>query len=202
MRFPCVFRTNVVLALLWVGVGCFSPVNRPAERSAIDQQVTSAAVRACVAELDLSGIEQSRSYFLKVSAPSGTDFEWVRAALAERLLAKGFQVVRDPERSQGTLEATVAFAGTDLAMMLIGIPLFVPGSPVAFGDISVYKSTTMTGRVQLGLQVWDESGRLAYAVPDARASRFFKNLWFPTVIGPFLRTDLEDFREPGKESAE
>ncbi|MEQ8762835.1 MAG: hypothetical protein RL885_02840 [Planctomycetota bacterium] len=176
--------------------GCFSPYMTQPGRTGIEQQVTSAAIQACVAQLDTTAIDRRFQYRLTVSTLADVDAEWVRACVQERLFRDGVRVTDGV--AAGHIEVAVAFAGADYESTLIGIPLFLPGTPIAFGDISLYKSNTQTGRARMSLQVWIDS-RLAMVTPEVQDSRYFKNESFLTVIGSFISTDLPGFREPGDE---
>lgn len=190
----------VLLALLvLLQAGCFAPVKSAPVRSSVDQQVTTSAVRAAVAAFDLGALETGALYAVRVDAPAGADADWIRGALEARLLAQGFHVTGEAEEATHRLVALVPYAGSDLERTLIGIPLLVPGLPASLGDLSVYKSSTLTGRAALRLQVRDAGGRLVTRVPTSRASRYVQNLTFLTFIGAFLRTDVEDFVSPGSE---
>lgn len=194
------FRVTPVLLLPTLLVGCFSPFMAIPGRSAIDQQVTAEAIRAAVNDLELEGLPEG-TFEVRVSAPREADVDWVAACARDRLSRDGHRVA-DKGKSTHTFEVTVAHAASDLEQTLIGIPLFIPGVPVAFGDISLYKSNTLTGRARLGAHVYDRSGRLTLLVPETQESRFFKNESFFTFIGAFIRTDVDEFVEPGDEDPE
>lgn len=190
--------TLVALALF--GAGCFAPAKSPPSRPSIDQQVTTAAVRAAVEDFDLSSLETEAAYAVRVAAPAGADIEWIRSSLEARLLAQGFRIASDPDTATHRLVALVPYAGSELEKTLIGIPVLVPGLPVSLGELSFYSSSTLTGRAALRLQVRDDEGRLATRVPTRRASRYVQNMTFFTFIGSFLRTNVEDFVAPGNEA--
>ena len=170
-------------------------------RSAIEQQVTSEAVRAAVDGLELGSLQRV-PYQVRVSAAADVDREWVTVCVRDRLVAEGHTVlakvgpVLDPTH---VIDLTVSHAATDLEATLIGIPLFVPGVPVAFGDLSLYKSDTITGRARLGAHIFDPGGRLVATVDEVQRSRFFRNETFLTFIGAFIRSNISDFVEPGEE---
>ncbi len=192
-RLSC-FGSMVALSLL---TGCYSPMMTQPGRTAIEQQVTAAAIQACVDQLDTRDIDRAVAYRLSVSTLEDVDLDWVRACVQDRLFRDGIRVTEDPT-ALGHIEAVVAFAGADYESTLIGIPLFVPGTPVALGDISLYKSRTQIGRARLALHVWRE-GHLALIVPEVQDSRYFKNESYLTVIGSFVSTNIADFRAPGDE---
>ncbi|MEM7163932.1 MAG: hypothetical protein AAF581_00625 [Planctomycetota bacterium] len=188
-------RLACAATLLAVG-GCFAPLKDVRARSALEQQVTSSAITAAVAKLDLEQLERSLQYSLAVRAPEHSDRESVRGALESHLLDSGFEVRRNSD-STVLLEATVDYAGSDAESFLLGLPLVVPGLTWSI-DISIYKSTTITGRAQLGLSVWDSEGRLVRRIPSAQATRFFQNYTWFSAFGAFIDTDVEGFRVPGQ----
>lgn len=190
--------SRYTLVSLFLGLlatsGCFAPLKEVRARSALEQQVTSAAIKAAVAELDLAALERSLNYVLEVRAPENSDRESVRGALETHLLDNGFNVRRTVDEAV-ILEATVDFAGSDSESFLLGIPLVIPGLTWTL-DISVYKSTTLTGRAQLGLSVWDSEGRLVRRIPPAQATRFFQNYTWFSAFGSFIDTNVEGFERP------
>jgi len=173
---------------------CFAPAKPPPAFPAIEQQVTSAAVSAAVAGIDLDGLETHRPYRVHVTAAWDAEKGVVRAALEQRLAEAGYRVVREDAPGVAVLEAVVSHAGSDIETSLLGIPLFVPGLPIAFGDISVWKSSTVTGRARLGIHVWDPEQRFEQVIDPAQADRKVMNFSVFTFIGPFLYTDVESYR--------
>ena len=83
-------------------------------------------------------------------------------------------------------------AGVDAEATLIGIPFVVPGLPVAFGDISLYKSSTVTGRARLELSAWSPERRKVAVAPPTQASRYYRNVTVLTFIGPFRFSNLDE----------
>jgi hypothetical protein len=189
-----------IAALLLLPVfcgGCFAPLKTLINASAIEQQMTSAAVARCVDGLDLEGIDPSRPYALQVAAPSGVDTSLIRAELARRLADA--QIRLQPETARrATLSRSplllveLPVAGVDAEATLIGIPFVVPGLPVAFGDISLYKSSTVTGRARLELSAWSPERRKVAVAPPTQASRYYRNVTVLTFIGPFRFSNLDE----------
>jgi len=172
---------------------CFAPVKPPPAFPAVEQQVTSAAVSAAVARIDFDGLETHRPYRVQVTAAWDAEKGVVRAALEQRLAEAGYRVVREEAPGVALLEAVVSHAGSDIETSLLGVPIFVPGLPLAFGDISLWKSSTVTGRARLGIHVWDADARFEHAIAPAQADRKITNFSFFTFIGPFLYTDVESY---------
>ena len=192
-------RSSIAALLLLpvFGDGCFAPLKTLINASAIEQQMTSAAVARCVDGLDLEGIDPSRPYALQVAAPSGVDKALIRAELARRLADA--QIRLQPETSRrATLSRSplllveLPVAGVDAEATLIGIPFVVPGLPVAFGDISLYKSSTVTGRARLELSAWSPERRKVAVAPPTQASRYYRNVTVLTFIGPFRFSNLDE----------
>ena len=186
-----------ILLLPLLGDGCFAPLKNLVAPSAIEQQMASAAVARAVDGLDLRGIDPSKRYALQVAAPTGVDTALIRARLARRLADA--EVRLQPETSRRAtlsrsplLLAELPVAGVDVEATLIGIPFVVPGLPVAFGDISLYKSSTVTGRARLELSAWSEDRQEVAVVPPTQASRYYRNVTLLTFVGPFRFSDLDE----------
>ena len=188
---------DLALLTLLLTTGCFSPAKIQTHRSAIDQQVTAAAVRAAVAELDLELLDRAPTYRLQMSGLADSDLDWVRVCLRRRLGELGIVTTESDRPESMVLEASVDFAGSDVESTLIGFPIYVPGSASPVADVSLYKSTTQTGRARLGLMVWTPEGRLLQSIPDVQATRYFTNMTYLTFFGEFISTDLEEFAAPG-----
>jgi len=177
--------------------GCFAPLKNLVDASAMEQQMRSAAITRCVDQLDVRGIDPGKRYALQVAAPSGVDTALLRARLAQRLADAEIRL--QPETSsRKTLAASpmilavMPVAGVDTEATLIGIPFVVPGLPVAFGDISLYKSSTVTGRARLELSAWSPERRRVAVAPPAQASRYYRNVTVLTFVGPFRFSDLDE----------
>ncbi|MEM7264049.1 MAG: hypothetical protein AAF488_18835 [Planctomycetota bacterium] len=194
-------RLSLTAMLLLCLSGCFSPDKTIPGRTAIDQQVTSAAICAAIEELDLSGVDPERDYWIHVTGPRDIDSGWVGTCLRRRMARDGFDIYYDQKPNRLRLEAVVDHAASDLESTLLGVPLNLPGVG-NFGDVSLYKSATQTGRASIGLLIWGESGKLDHVVPSVRASRFFLNETYLTFIGSFVRTNLEGYVPPGQENRE
>ena len=221
-------RTWLLAPALLALVACYAPQQTPPTRGALEQQVVAEAIRATVDMLHLKtlGLSPEGRYAVTVSGLRGTDRGWVKACLEQRLIRNGFRVVQVGAEEPGEdgspvprvgvertlpagvagvtsaritrLEAAVAYAGYDLERSLIGFPLIVPGLPVAFGSLSLYESTTVTGRARIGLRAWD-GPLLLVALPEVQESRYHRVMTYLTVLGPFRSTDVPTWSEPGDE---
>jgi hypothetical protein len=184
--------------------GCFSPIFHPEYRSAIEQQMISEAIERCVESLELPGTDPRAAYALRIAAPTGVDTALIRARLEQRLAEAQIRVQpektppRKPSRTP-TLVAVVAYAGMDAEATLIGIPFIVPGIPVALGDISLYKSSTLTGRARVELSAWSANHEKVGTAPPSEASRYYRNFTVLTFIGPFRSSNLDERPLPGDE---
>jgi hypothetical protein len=185
------------VASLLLCTGCFAPIKVLVEPSALEQQMASVAVERCVNGLEIEQIDPAKRYALRVAAPPGVDTALIRARLEQRLADANIRI--QPETSKRAmlsrspmLLAVLEVAGVDAEATLIGIPFVVPGMPVAFGDISLYKSSTLTGRARLELSVWSEDRRELVVIPPTQASRYYRNVTFLTFIGPFRFSNLEE----------
>jgi hypothetical protein len=169
----------------------------------MEQQMRSAAITRCVAELEIESIEPGKRYALEIAAPTGVDTALIRARLQQRLAEAQIELqpetaTRDTLRRSPTLLAVIPVAGTDTEATLIGVPFVVPGLPVSLGDISLYKSSTLTGRASLELSVWSPDRKKIGVVPGTYGSRYYRNVTVLTFIGPFRFSNL-DAPLPGEE---
>jgi len=180
--------------------GCFSPILHPEYPSAIEQEMTSMAIRRSVAGIALPELDRRTQYVLRVAAPTGIDTALIRARLEQRLAAAQIRVRAEPApRGSPTLLAVVPFAGVDVEATLFGVPFVVPGLPVALGDISLYKSSTLTGRARVELSVWSAQRDEVAVAPPSEASRYYRNVTVLTFLGPFRSSNLEEGPLPGDE---
>jgi hypothetical protein len=187
----------VFLALL--GSGCFAPLKDLENSSAIEQEMTSAAIARSVAALQAEALDARSIYLLRIAAPTGVDTALIRARVQERLAKAGIRLQPETAARGPVLLAVVPFAGADVEATLIGIPFVVPGLPVGLGDISLYKSSTVTGRARVELSAWSADRERVTTVPATEASRYFRNVTVLTFIGPFRFTNLDEKPLPGNE---
>jgi hypothetical protein len=177
--------------------GCFAPLKELENATAIEQEMTSAAISRSIAGLQVDGIDPQHRYSLRIAAPTGVDTALIRARLQERLGEAHIRLQSEtstPEKAPRgpSLLAVVPFAGVDAEATLFGIPFVVPGLPVALGDISLYKSSTLTGRARVELSAWTTDREPAANVSAAEASRYYRNWTVLTFIGPFRSTNLDE----------
>ena len=184
-------------ASLLLCTGCVAPIKVLVAPSAIEQQMANVAVERCVNGLEIQQIDPAKRYALRVAAPPGVDTTLIRARLEQRLADANIRI--QPETAKRAmlsrspmLLAVLEVAGVDAEATLIGIPFVVPGMPVAFGDVSLYKSSTLTGRARLELSVWSEDRRELAVIPPTEASRYYRNITVLTFIGPFRFSNLEE----------
>jgi hypothetical protein len=195
--------THTFAASLLLCTGCFAPIKTLVEPSAIEQQMANEAITRCVDALAIDQIDPAPRYALRVAASTGVDSALIRARLEQRLADANIRLHPDTARratlrSSPTLLAVLPVAGVDLEATLIGIPFVVPGMPVALGDVSVYKSSTLTGRARLELSVWSSDRREIAVIPATQASRYYRNVTVMTFIGPFVSSNLDE-PLPGEE---
>jgi hypothetical protein len=159
--------------------------------------MTSAAISRSVAALQVDAIDPRNAYLLRIAAPTGVDTALIRARLQQRLAEARIRLAPETSSRGPALLAVVPFAGVDWEATLLGVPFAVPGLPVGLGDISLYKSSTVTGRARVELTAW-RADRAQVTVPASEASRYYRNVTFLTFIGPFRFTDLDE-PLPGEE---
>ena len=181
-----------VLALILPA--CFAPLKQVSGRTAIDQQLTSAAISRAVDKLDLDLESLGDRYRIVVTAPNQVDTQWVKACLERRLQREGVPKGQKDSQELPTLEAVVAYAGSDVEGVLWGIPLVYPPIVTPFGHISLWKSDTQLGRARIGLFLWDGKGNLIREVPETEGKAYINNQTYLTLFGPFMFTDLEDLK--------
>ncbi len=190
-------------ALVLSFTGCFSPVKDLHNAAAIEQEMTSAALSRSIEAIDVSAIDPGSPYVLEIAAPTGIDTALIRARLQHRLAEAQIRVLPDtrslPPARGPMLLAVVPFAGVDVESTLYGVPFVVPGMPVSLGDISLYKSSTVTGRARVELSAWTEDRTQVARVPPTEASRYYRNVTVLTFIGPFRFSNLHEEPLPGDE---
>ena len=192
------------IAVALLSTGCFAPLKELQNASAIEQEMTSAAIARSVASLQVEGIDRRRPYVLRIAAPTGVDTALIRAQLEERLAMAEIRIERETSKPEAaprgpSLLAVVPYAGVDSEAILIGVPFVVPGLPVALGDISLYKSSTVTGRARVELSAWSADRARVAAFPAAEASRYYRNVTILTFLGPFRFSNLDEPPFPGDE---
>ncbi|TMA31990.1 MAG: hypothetical protein E6J87_14225 [Deltaproteobacteria bacterium] len=192
------------MAVALLASGCFAPLKQLVNASAIEQEMTSEAIERSVASLQVEGIDHRPPYVLRIAAPTGVDTALIRARLQERLAQAEIRLQPETSKPEATprgptLLAVVPYAGVDSEATLIGVPFVVPGLPVAMGDISLYKSSTVTGRARVELSAWSADHAPVAALPAAEASRYYRNVTFLTFFGPFRFSNLDEDPLPGDE---
>lgn len=189
----------VVVGFVWLG-GCFAPVKKIAERTALEQQVVAAAVFRAVEAIPIEDAGLEGTYRVEVNSPDGVDGHLVKSILYKRLFEAGIGITENESHRVPRLLAHVVYAGSDLEYSLIGFPLYIPGIPIVFGTLSVYSAETQRGRARIRISIWDEEQTLLSQVPrSVDGTSYFKNETFLMFIGPFLGTDMADFLTPGEE---
>ncbi len=186
--------TVVAVVLALILPACFAPLKQVSGRTAIDQQLTSTAISRAVDKLECDLEPLGNRYRIVVTAPNHVDTRWVKTCLERRLQSEGAPGGQADSKELPTLEAVVAFAGSDVEGVLWGIPLFYPTFAVPFGHISLWKSETQLGRARIGLLLWDENGKLLREVPEADGEAYINNQTFFIFFGPFVFTDLKDLK--------
>ena len=73
------------MAVALLASGCFAPLKQLVNASAIEQEMTSAAIERSVASLQVEGIDHRPPYAPRIAAPTGVDTALIRARLRERL---------------------------------------------------------------------------------------------------------------------
>jgi len=182
-----------------LSIGCFAPLKDLQNASAIEQEMASVAITRSVEALDVDEIDRKPPYLLRIAAPAGVDTALIRARLEQRLARADIRLADESSTHEATLLAVVPFAGTDSEATLVGFPFAVTGLPIAFGDISLYKSSTVTGRARVELSAWTADRVQVTSAPPVEASRYFRNVTLLTFIGPFRFTNLDEGPRPGEE---
>jgi len=69
------------MAVALLASGCFAPLKQLVNASAIEQEMTSAAIERSVASLQVEGIDHRPPYAPRIAAPTGVDTALIRARL-------------------------------------------------------------------------------------------------------------------------
>ncbi len=105
---------------------------------------------------------------------------------------------RVSERMSGTVATVRPDVGLEEAAAQL-VSSILGCLPVALGDISFYKSSTVTGRARVELSAWSADHAPVAALPAAKASRYYRNVTFLTFFGPFRFSNLDEESLPGDE---
>lgn len=169
--------------------GCFNPTLRVDGRTALEQQLTRTAILRAITELPIHQSVLEGRWKIDVVSPSGDDKDWTRTLLRQRLEALGANVSTDVAAKLPTVEATVAFAGSDVDNFVVGVPL--PGT-MGTASISFFHENVQRGRARIRLNFWDAGGTRIAQTPSSSGEAHYGDMFFLTFIGPFSFTDLDD----------
>lgn len=185
--------------------GCFNPTLKVDGRTAIEQQLTRAAIQRAIAELPIHRSVLEGRWKVESVGPDLKDDPWTRAMVRQRLVKAGARISTDPAEKLPVVQATLMFAGSDMDSFVAGVPL--PGTMGA-ASLSFYHENVERGRARVRLNFWDADGKLVAQTPAGVGEAHYGDYFILTFIGPFSFTDLNDvatygrFAEKGKDARE
>ncbi|MCB9881891.1 MAG: hypothetical protein H6834_08885 [Planctomycetes bacterium] len=187
-------RTSFAFGLaLFLLPGCFSPTHRIAQRTALEQQLTSLAIDRAVAALQLADANLPDYLRLEVVGPTDVPTAYVRHRVERELARLGTRVAETPHGTYPSLEIEVAVAGNDLENTLVGIPLSTTGGGVPVADVSLFKVESQYGRARLSAILRKPDGEILTIAEDVGGSSSHSMWTVLTFIGPFINTDVDEF---------
>ena len=167
----------VTVAIL---VSCSAVRESNTERTATEQLLLSHAVRASLAEIDLSPVD-GKKVFLDTAHMKAIDQEFVVGEIRARLLSAGAALMEAAEDAGLVVEARSAALGTDQSSINFGVPA-IPIPIPAVGiiqtpELALLKNQRQDGVASLALVGRDRStGRMVFEV-EPMVGRAIKSDW-------------------------
>lgn len=169
--------SGAVLSLL---TACSTVRETNTERTATEQLLLSYAVRAALAEVDLSPVD-GRTLYLDASHLKTVDQEFVVGELRARLLSAGAALVDTADIAELMVEARSAALGIDQSKINIGVPA-IPIPVPAVGilqtpELPLLKNERQDGLFSLALIARDRTtGRLVFSL-EPKLGRAIRSDW-------------------------
>lgn len=170
----------IAVATMAISVSCSAVRETNTERTATEQLLLSHAVRASLAEIDLSPVD-GKKVFLDTVHMKAIDQEFVVGEIRARLLGAGAALLDTAEDAELVVEARSAALGTDQSTINIGVPA-IPIPVPAVGiiqtpELPLLKNQRQDGVSSLALVGRDRStGRLVFEV-EPKFGRAIKSDW-------------------------
>ena len=180
-------RAMAITCVAALAVGCFNPAVEIYQRSALEQQLTRAAIWRTIQRLAVHKAALEGKWKVMVLAPNPRDESWIRGALILRLYDLGVNVVRGEHPDASTIVAGVVYAGMDIDNFAVGIP--IPG-----GDgraLAFYQSVTERGRAQMFLSFMDAQGAPIGTTDPVERDAHYTAIYVLTAFGPLALTDID-----------
>ena len=187
-----VFYLGLLFALL---AGCFNPAMMVDGRTALEQELTRAAIFRAVKQLPIHKNVLQGRWKIAVVSPDSDDDSWTRTLLRQHLALQGANIVTNTTENLPVVEAVVQFAGSDIDNFIVGIP--IPGS-MGNSSFGFYHDSSEKGRAHIQLNFWTSDGKLLAHTPAALGEAHYSEITVLTFIGPFSFTDLRDVKIYGR----
>lgn len=182
------------LSAAFVLAGCTiarSPANWIEQRTAIEQLLFSQAVERSLSRMNLP-LPPGASMSIDVVAPSPALYlTFVRDAVAKRLGAQGFRVLKDEKDAMYRVRVLAQSLGTEQGKNLIGLPAMQSALlPISTPEIALFKDEHSQALVRLLLDVSEAAtGRHILSTPWYEGSTHYNQYTVLVVLG-FRWTNL------------
>lgn len=134
-----------IISVAFLLAGCTSRTVSNTPRTAIEQLLLSTAVDKALDKVSLPGVTDKKVY-LNFSNLQSYDSEYVKSAFEASVAATGAVIVKEPQDADYTIEISCGGLGNEYKDTLLGIPaLPVPGSPMSFPELAIWKSVEQDG---------------------------------------------------------
>ena len=186
------FYLGLLSALL---AGCFNPAMMVDGRTALEQELTRAAIFRAVKQLPIHKNVLQGRWKITVVSPDSNDDSWTHAQLRQHLVLLGADIATKTMENLPEVEAIVQFAGSDIDNFIIGIP--IPGT-MGNSSFGFYHDSSEKGRARVQLNFWTAEGKLLAQTPVALGEAHYTDITVLTFIGPFSFTNLHDVKSYGR----
>ena len=133
------------IVLLLFLTGCTSRTVSNTPRTAIEQLLLSTAVDKAFEKISLPELSDKKVY-LDFSNLESYDCEYVKSAFKGYVAESGATVIEKSEETDYTIQISCGALGNEYKDTLLGIPaLPVPGSPMSFPELALWKSVEQDG---------------------------------------------------------
>ena len=136
-------RETIFLLLFFTGCTSRTVSNTP--RTAIEQLLLSTAVDKAVDKVRFPELSDKKVY-LDFTNLQSYDAEYVKSAFEGYVVESGATVTEKSEEADYIIEISCGALGNEYKDTLVGIPaLPVPGSPMSFPELALWKSVEQDG---------------------------------------------------------
>ena len=139
----------ITAAALAACSGCVTRTMTNTPRTALEQLLLSGAVDAALAKFQLPRLA-GQKVFIHFADLKSVDAEYVKVATRAHFAKLGAVLVDKSDAADLTAEVASGGLGTEFKTGALGIPpIPMPGSPVAFPELPIFKQVEQTGIFKL-----------------------------------------------------